>query len=94
MDAKKLMLFCENVVAEVISLKSGLGRPRENFICTGHISLATQCQQSFRRVVFMHHPRYHFPDVQVLLPHREQFRNILLYYPHVPYENEPLYMRP
>ena len=42
--------------------------------------LAAQRQQSFRRVVFMHHPRYHFPDVQVFFPHREQFRNILLYY--------------
>lgn len=31
-DAKKLMLFCENVITEVISFTSSLGFPRENFI--------------------------------------------------------------
>ena len=56
LNAKKLMLFCECRIAEVISLKSGLGHPRENFIPSDsitHLSLLVNRILKFKQLLTM-----------------------------------------
>ena len=43
-----------------------------------HILLPAEGQKPLRRVVFVHHAACHLPDVEMLLSHAEQHRNVLL----------------
>ena len=44
---------------------------------TGHVLLPAESEKPFRGVVFMHHVRRHFPDVQMLLAHAQKHGDIL-----------------
>ena len=47
-------------------------------LAAGHMVVLTQGQQPLRRVVFVDHAGRHLPDIEMLLAHGEQDRDVLL----------------